>query len=211
MNLWTWDMRRDGILCIDDVFMFSGWNGAKVMPGEYQARISIGDYEETVAVELQPDPRDSATKAEYDFLETKLVEGTNLLNEILLTLDNTRKARSQIKGLMAKYGENQDLMAHAIPAIDQINEWEKLIDQVYFQVLEDEDAWPSMLDVQVKHVVGVMDSAGAPVAKGALDRLADLQMQWSERKTELNAVTDNHIKAIDAWAKTNNINHVIIP
>ncbi|MBT7582566.1 MAG: hypothetical protein HN572_06345 [Kordiimonadaceae bacterium] len=211
MNLWTWDMRREGIMCIDDVFLFSGWNGAKVMPGDYQARISIGESEETVPFSLLPDPRDSATAAEYNILEGKVVEGTSLLNEILATLDNTRTARSQIKSLMVDHGDNEQLMASAIPAIDQIGEWEKQITQVYFQVLEDEDAWPSMLEVQVKHVVDVMDSAGAPVANGALQRLADLKVQWTDRKAELSAINSSLIEPIESWAKENNLRYVVSP
>lgn len=211
MNLWTWDMRRQGIMCIDDLFMFSGWSGAKVMPGSYQARISIGDAQETVAFELQADPRNDATTAEYDVLEGKLVEGTNLFNEIIGSLDNARKARAQIKGLMATNGGNQDLIAHAVPAIDQINQWEKLITQVYFQVLEDEDAWPSMIDVQVKHVVDVMDSAGAPIANGALQRLEDLQGEWATLKASLDAIKSNHIEPVNDWANSNNVRYVVAP
>jgi photosystem II stability/assembly factor-like uncharacterized protein len=211
MNLWTWDMRRDGINCIDDVFMFSGWNGAKVMPGNYQARISIGDFEETVDIELLPDPRNDATDAEYNVLEARIVEGTSLLNEILMTLDNARKARSQIKALMADYSGDSDLVMQGTIAIDQISEWEKKIDQVYFQVLEDEDAWPSMLNVQVKHVVDVMDGAGAPVARGALDRLADVTTEWQQLKAELASINAQHIEPINSWAEANNVRHVISP
>jgi len=211
MNLWTWDMRRQGILCIDDLFMFSGWNGAKVMPGDYQARITIGDFEETVSFSLLADPRNDATGQQYDLLEGKIVEGTALFNEILATLDNTRKARSQIKALMAEHGDNEELMASAIPAIDQIGEWEKQITQIYFQVLEDEDAWPSMIDVQVKHVVDVMDSAGVPVANGALQRLEDLKVEWSDLKAALSAINSGLIEPIDSWAAANNLRYIVSP
>ncbi|MDG1996433.1 MAG: hypothetical protein P8J14_08065, partial [Emcibacteraceae bacterium] len=211
MNLWTWDMRRNGIECIDDVFLFSGWNGAKVMPGDYQARITIGDTQEIVAVKLLADPRNDATTAQYDTLEGKITEGTSLFNEIILTLDNARTARSQVQGLMMDHSGNDSLMAHAVTAVDQITEWEKLITQVYFQVLEDEDAWPSMLEVQVKHVVDVMDGAGAPVANGALQRLEDLQGEWGVLKAELAAIKSNHIEPINNWAKTNDIRYVVSP
>lgn len=211
MNLWTWDMRREGIMCINDVFLFSGWNGAKVVPGDYQARISIGDHEETVAIQLLPDPRDSASTEEYGFLEGKVVEGTNLLNEILGDLDDARKARHQIKALMTDNYGNDELITLGTDAINRIGEWEKLITQVYFQVLEDEDAWPSMLEVQVKHVVDVMDGAGAPVANGALQRLEDVKAEWAERKAELSNITSNNIAPINEWATRNNISHVVLP
>lgn len=102
-------------------------------------------------------------------------------------------------------------MLNAVIAIDQISEWEKMITQVYFQVLEDEDAWPSMLEVQVKHVVDVMDSAGAPVAKGALQRLDDLQDEWAALKAELDAIKSNHIEPINDWANSNNVRYVVSP
>jgi hypothetical protein len=204
-------MRRQGIECIDDVFLFSGWNGAKVMPGDYQARVTIGETEETVPITLLPDPRNDATTAQYDTLESKIVEGTNLFNEIILTLDKARTARAQVQKLMTSHASSEEFKTHAIATIDQITEWEKLITQVYFQVLEDEDAWPSMLEVQVKHVVDVMDGAGAPVANGALQRLADLQSEWALLKAELAAIKSNHIEPINSWAKTNNIRYVVSP
>ena len=211
INLWTWDMRRLGISCIDNVFMFSGWNGAKVIPGDYQARISIGDHEETVAIKLLPDPRNDASMADYNILEAKIVESTNLLNEILATLDTARTARNQIKVLMMENSGDDDLTIQAVSTIDKINQWEKEITQVYFQVLEDEDAWPSKLEVQVKHVVDVMDGAGAPVANGALQRLNDVSAEWAERKAELARITSSGIEPINAWAKRNNIKHVVSP
>ncbi|MBT6030937.1 MAG: glycosyl hydrolase [Kordiimonadaceae bacterium] len=211
MNLWTWDMRREGLICIDDVFMFSGWNGAKVMPGDYQARISIGNVQETVPFSLLPDPRDSAVKSEYDVVESKIVESTQLFNEIITSLDNTRTARRQIKGLMADNLNNADLQMNATQAVEQIGEWEKKITQVYFQVLEDEDAWPSMLEVQVKHVVDVIDRAGAPIANGALQRLEDLKSEWAGLKSDLETIKTNHIEPINQWAENNNVRHVVSP
>ncbi|MCP5381206.1 MAG: glycosyl hydrolase [Kordiimonadaceae bacterium] len=211
MNSWTWDMRREGIMCIDDVFIFSGFEGAKVMPGDYRARIAIGDNEKFVSFKLIADPRDNATPDEYAFLDSKIIEGTNLFNEIITELDRARKARRQIKALMNDYNGDDGLISMATIAINRIDEWEKQIDQIYFQVLEDEDAWPSMLDVQVKHVVDVMDGAGAPVAKGALQRLEDVKAMWTERKTELKSITDENIVPINGWAKNNNVSYVISP
>ena len=211
MNVWTWDMRRTGIMCISDIRLFPGFNGAKVMPGNYQARISIGDAEQTVPFKLIQDPRDNATKADSDFLESKIIEGTSLMNQLLGDLDNARKAREQIMTLMSEHASDDTLTIPGAIAVEMIGEWEKKITQIYFQVVEDEDAWPSMLDVQVKHVVDVMDGAGAPVASGALQRLEDLKVEWRTRKAELTTITKDHIAPINSWAEDNNIRHVVSP
>ncbi len=208
MNLWNWDMQRNGITCIEDIRLFVGFNGATVMPGKYHARISIGEVEEMVEFELLPDPRVDATAQEYAFLESKISEGTNLMNEILGDLDNIRKARRQVRSLMTDYGGDISLIDNGQQAIDKIGDWEKKVTQVYFQVLEDEDAWPSMIDVQVKHVVDVMDGAGAPVAAGALQRLEDLKIQWTSLKSELEAIKSSNIATINNWADQNDVKHV---
>ncbi len=207
-NIWTWDMRREGITCIPDIRFFVGFNGAKVIPGKYQARITIGDNQQIVPIELQDDPRNDATESQYIFLNSKIVEGTNLVNEILTDLDIVRKARDQIKGLMT---DHDQLQQSGKKALAHIRTWEEKINQVYFQVLEDEDAWPSMLDVQVKHVVDVMDGAGAPVAAGALERLDDLKVMWADLKGELDTIKSNDINVINDWAEQNNIRHVVAP
>jgi hypothetical protein len=68
-----------------------------------------------------------------------------------------------------------------------------------------------MLDVHIRHVLDVMDEAGAPVSAGSLQRLEDLKAQWSERKSELDAISASDIAAVNAWARTNGIAYVAAP
>ena len=134
-----------------------------------------------------------------------------MMNEILGDLDTVRKARRQIKQLMSDYPNDEALILSGNVAISNIGVWENKVTQTKFQVVEDEDAWPSMLEVQVKHVIDVMDGAGAPVASGALQRLEDLKAEWAILKGELNTIKSNDIAEINTWAKQKDIKHVISP
>jgi len=40
-NQWVWDMRRDGLHCIDDIMIFWGFGGTFVQPGRYTAKLSV--------------------------------------------------------------------------------------------------------------------------------------------------------------------------
>ncbi len=70
---------------------------------------------------------------------------------------------------------------------------------------------PPMLDVHIRHVLDVMDGAGAPVSAGSLQRLEDLKVQWSERKLELDAINASDIATVNAWAQNNGVVHVSPP
>ena len=70
---------------------------------------------------------------------------------------------------------------------------------------------PPMLDVHIRHVLDVVDEAGAPVAAGSLLRLYDLKSQWAERKAELADITATDIATVNDWASTNGVPHAAPP
>jgi len=100
LNQWVWDMRREGLTCIDDIRLFAGFSGATVTPGQYSVSVSLGDHSDTTDFALSPDPRVEATPADYAFLDAKRSETADMLNELLTALDNARRARTRIEALV---------------------------------------------------------------------------------------------------------------
>lgn len=211
INQWTWDMRHGGLNCIEDIALFAGFDGASVTPGEYQALVSVGDSQSTAAITLLPDSRTQATAEEYTFLSAKLEETTVLLNELLTDLAAVRKARTQTQMLLADYPDEEGLQLAGESALDRLTAWENTVTQTQYGTYEDEDSMPPMLDVHIRHVLDVLDEAGAPVAAGSLQRLEDLQDQWTERKAELADISSTDIAAVNDWARQNDVAHARLP
>jgi hypothetical protein len=181
-----------------------------VKPGTYQARITVAGETLSVADVLEPDPYSAATADDYVNLEVKLAQSAKLVNDALNSLKAMCKATSQINALMSNYSEDQILMAAGKQALSNIDLWSAKVTQRHIEVYEDEDHWPSMLDVQARHLFDVIDAAGAPIAKGALDRLADLTALWQILKAERDLIMSRDIKAINELAKASKINHVSV-
>jgi len=211
MNQWTWDMRLGGLNCIEDLMLYAGYGGASVMPGNYQLLVTVGDSQSTASVTLLPDPRSDASPADYALLSARLVEVTALLNELVDSLAAARKSRSQVESLLADFPNVEGLQLAGESAIDRLTEWENKVTQTQYGTLEDEDSMPPMLDVHIRHVLDVMDSAGAPVSAGSLQRLSDLENQWQDRKSELSDISDSDIAAINDWANSNGVRYVAEP
>jgi hypothetical protein len=211
LNQWTWDMRANGLHCIDDIKLFAGFGGATVSPGQYTVRVSVDSHESVANVMLASDPRKEASPADYEFLASKLDEVTSLLNELLDRLDDVRTARSQVEALRAQYADAAGLQSVAQSAIERLTAWENEVTQTQYGTYEDEDSMPPMLDVHIRHVLDVIDGAGAPVSAGSLQRLDDLKLQWQAQSRELRDISNSDIAAINAWARNNGVLHVSPP
>ena len=211
LNQWTWDMRKEGLTCIDDIRLFAGFSGPTVTPGQYSVSVRIGDHSDSASFALSADPRVDASPEDYLFLDAKRSEAATMLNELLEALDNARIARARIEALVRDSGNNAALKALSEEAINKLNTWENLVTQTGYKTYEDEDSMPPMLDVHIRHVFDVIDRAGAPVSEGSLQRLPDLREQWLIAKAQLVAITESELSQINEWAQENNALHVAAP
>ena len=211
LNQWTWDMRKEGLTCIDDIRLFAGFGGPTVTPGQYSVSVRIGGHSDSASFALSADPRVDASPEDYLFLDAKRSEAATMLNELLEALDNVRIARARIEALVLDSGNNATLKALSEKAVNKLNTWENLVTQTGYKTYEDEDSMPPMLDVHIRHVFDVIDRAGAPVSEGSLQRLSDLREQWLIAKAQLVAITASELSLINEWAQENNVLHVAAP
>jgi len=211
LNKWMWDFRRQGVHCIEDVNIFAGFGGATVPPGEYRARVSQGDRSAEARFTIAQDPRLTATPEQSREWNARLDETASLLDEILRRLGEARKARAQIETLMADYASDADLQQAGQAAVAAITDWDHLLDQHLHETYEDEDAWETMLAGQVRYLLDVIDGTGAPITGGQLERLADLQAEWQQRRGELQTITEEHLVPLNDWARDRGVEHVALP
>ena len=205
---WVWDMRREGLHCIDDIRLFEGFAGPYVMPGTYRARVMIGDVEDTTELTLVADRRVEATAAEFAEVDRYVSEMTTLMNELLDGLASIRGSREQIEALLATYPDAEALQEAGTSAIERLTAWEHKVVQVEYETYEDEDNLPPRLLKNVRHLLDVLDDAGPPVAAGALERLGDLNAEWAALESELAEIEASDIEAVNTWARESTVPHV---
>ena len=211
LNKWTWDFKRDGLKCIDNITLFAGFDGPRVAPGDYRARVTAGKLEQTVSMTLKMDSRLSASGEEIRFWSERLEEVQGMINDSLSSLELLRKAKRQIGNLMADHPEASDLQTTGAAAIEKIDAWDHSIIQVRHQTYEDEDAWETMLAGQLRYLMDVIDETGAPVTGGALLRLQDLKAEWAQRQVELQTIRRDYIDVINDWARQKGAAYVTSP
>ncbi|MCB1845374.1 MAG: hypothetical protein KDI09_20570, partial [Halioglobus sp.] len=208
LNRWGWNMAADEVKCIDDIVLQAGYDGPSAAPGKYTARITVGGVSDSTDFEIVKDPRSFATDAQIREWAATTMRLKGTMDEVLVSLDNARKARTQIKARMAANDDPQ-LQELGEGEIADIDKWEALITQLRFETYEDEDAWATMLDGQLRYLMDVIDDSGAPVTDGAKTRMGDLARQWQQRQLELNDISENYISPINRWAGGMEVDHVL--
>ncbi len=208
LNKWNWDTKRQGFACVEDMTLFAGLDGTTVPPGDYKARLSAGGKTSEVSFILEMDPRISSTPDEIRAWTSSLDETSALLESVLNSLGDLRHAREQIEALMGQYPGDAGFAQTGQSALDAIDAWDHAVIQPLHETYEDEDAWETRLAGQIRFLLDVIDSTGAPVTEGALLRLADLKSQWDSLESQLHGIRSDHIDPINAWARENNVPHV---
>lgn len=211
LNKWQWDLRRDGVHCIEDVKIFAGFNGPTVPPGEYRARVTAGSSTAEAGFALVPDSRVTATPEELGEWSARLTETAALLDEVLRRLGAAREAREEVEALLEDYPDEAAFQEAGEAAVEAITAWDRKLNQHLHQTYEDEDAWETMLAGQIRYLMDVIEYTGAPVTGGQLERLADLKAEWAQRLAELRDINTNHLAPINDFAKERNLPHVIPP
>ncbi|MEM8490566.1 MAG: glycosyl hydrolase [Pseudomonadota bacterium] len=210
LKLWHWDLHAANLRCVDGHFLFDGYAGPMIAPGDYSVRVTAGENSVTVPVEILPDPRVVASQEEMTAWVSMQDQIASTLEEVLAALDEARKARTEIHALTTS-NQTPELGELAVAALEAIDQWEAGITELRHQTLEDEDAWVMKIDGQLRHLLGVVERGGAPVTSGARDRYQDLAKLWALQKAALQSIASDHLEPINRWAESQSLPHVRAP
>lgn len=97
LNQLTWDARYPNAETFDGLVMWSGsTRGPSAIPGEYTATLTVGQSSQSIAVEIQADPRSSATAEDFQLQFQFLMEVRDKLTETHVAIKQIRDIRQQI-------------------------------------------------------------------------------------------------------------------
>jgi hypothetical protein len=214
LNRWVWDLRRDGFRCIANMRLFAGLQGARVIPSDYQVRVTVGGHSQTRSFKVVSDPRDDIPAAQFAELDAHLTETASILTGLITRLERLRAARDQvttINGLTKNHARHQDIKASADSIVARVAAWEAKVIQPKHETLEDEINYPNMFDAQVMHLLQSSDRMDAPVSAGTSARLVDLKPEWDVLVKEYESIIKENIAEFNRLLRQEGIGPVVVP
>jgi len=168
MHRFNWDLRYPGPW--DEDASRSGRRGPMAAPGTYQARLTVGDWTETVSFEAHMDPR--IVKEGY-VSEEDVAGQVNLALKARDALSRARLAASRLEKALESASGGQKA------ALEQIDEELNTVSRRYSQ--------PMLVD-QISYLYQNLDRADQRAGRDAVERYESLASQLEEQIGKLDEI-----------------------
>jgi photosystem II stability/assembly factor-like uncharacterized protein len=189
------------------------WNltlgGPTVPPGTYQARLTVGEWNDTTTFEVVQDPRldipQEAMDEQYQLAKAVWEELTRSHDAIM----EIRDVRGQVKAI-AERGDNEAVTEQADAIAEALTAIEEKLHQVKTESSQDILNFPPQIDNQLLYLQGVVEATlGAP-NQASRDRFEELKTQLDGYIAELDTVVAAQLSEFEQLLEEAGVSRVIV-
>ena len=180
MNTFTWDLRYPGATTFDGMIIWSGRpkRGPKAPLGQYQIRLTSGEYSETQAFAVAMNPNlkgiTAADLQEQFDLAMKIRDKTSMANEAVIEI------RKQREALQEKIKANSLTEAGTKSVLDKMTLIEEALYQVKNQSAQDPLNFPIKLNNRLASLRRSIENGDARPTDGAYQVFKELSAELSK-------------------------------
>jgi hypothetical protein len=216
MNEFVWDLRYPPLEVPEGKTTYMGYaGGPTVVPGEYQVRLTVGDWSSTEPLTVRKDPRLSSVT------QAQLVEQRDLgfrmrsrIEEAYQALETIASIREQSLALAEnaeKGGFGDELKAMADSMVAHLETIEVELYQTKAESGQDMINFPPQLSNQLAYLYGMLAPAYGPPTAQERARLEELEEELALHRTNLQAVLDTELAEFNAKVRELGVGPVVLP
>ena len=214
LNSFSWDLRRDAPTSLQGIVLFGAPTGAgaKVLPGRYQVRLSVGDVVRTQPLEVRLDPRlapiPAAVLVERDSIANHLV---NRIGEIHDAVLRVRDLKTQVNGIVSR--TTTEALADSIANAGRqlTGKIDKLDPRMTTKAQNGQDIinYANGINGQFGFLLGQVE--GHPeLTQAVKERLVEIERMWGTIRSELEVLETSDVAAFNRLLERANIPGLIL-
>jgi hypothetical protein len=194
--------------CIPEITATSpGLSAYPAAPGQYQARLTVGDFSQTQSFEILIDPRlkdvaadPAAEYAELDRISASLLAGATEMSQGVMDMRQVKQQLDFVLEVSASAGvtEQSEALNAAVDA------W---IAKTFQNAYQHE----ARLLMKYKDLLGRIGGANVPVTDGVKEVAADYLTEWSEYATELQTLKTRDIPELNQVLRAAGLPEIYLP
>ncbi|TQV77214.1 glycosyl hydrolase [Aliikangiella marina] len=158
-NRFFWNLRTEPPRSFKGMMMWARrMQGYKVVPGEYQVTLKMGEYESTQAFTILKDPRTIATEEDFNLQLAFAKEAWQLLDDTHKAIADIRALKSEIKRLktsLASDDKYKPLIEMGDSIVEKIDKIENTLYQTKSKAPQDPLGFPVKLNDKLNSVFGL--------------------------------------------------------
>jgi hypothetical protein len=209
LNLFSWDLRYQEPTKIPKAVYDEGEPaGPLVLPGNYEARLTVGGKSTTHPVEVVMDPRVKTSGADlqkqFDLM-LKLRDRQEEMNKTILGIRDLRSQVLAIEKRVGAGGANKTLVEQSEALLKKINAIESALINPEAKASEDELHYPTKLNSKFGFLTAAVDSADAAPTEGQLGVYQELNEQLETQLAQWKEVTTKELPALNEALRSANV------
>ncbi len=205
LNRFVWNLRYDDASRYPGMVLWSGSvQGPLALPGNYQAKLTVGGKSETAPLTIQLDPRVKTPAADIQKQFDLLMQIRGRANEVHDAINNMKDLRTQIQALRKRHEKNdkaKDLLAQADALEKKLAPIEQELYQTKAQSGQDLLNWPIQLNNKLLALAGVVESADTAPTQQSYDVFRYLTGKLDPVMTKWKEVRDKDVPALNKKAR----------
>ncbi|HVS00854.1 MAG TPA: glycosyl hydrolase [Thermoanaerobaculia bacterium] len=204
LNRFVWDMRYEPAREFPKMILWSGdLVGPRIVPGQYQARLTVGQEVRTVPFEVRNDSRSSATQADLEAQLQFLLAARDKLDQTHDAIRRIREVRAQLDDLRKRLRQNGTAKEHQalLDAAKALDKKMTMVEEALYQTKNQSPQDPLNFPIRLNDKLNAVAASAAtgdfrPTAQAvqvrdrlvaAIDaELARLDAIWQQDLPELN-------------------------
>jgi len=212
LNRFVWDMRYPDATRFPGMILWAGQTqGPKIVPGNYQVKLTVDGQTMTETFEVKADPRLTATSADYVKQLDLSLKIRDKLTETHNGIIQIRDVKKQIDDLVKRVGPQSKPIADSGNAlIKKLTEVEEALYQTKNQSSQDPLNFPIRLNNKLAALLGVVARSDTPPNDQSFAVYEDLARQIDAQLAKLSQIVKTDVPAFNQLVKDQNIPAVVV-
>src|ERR1700687_5264047 len=207
-NLFAWDLRYEPPVKIPAAIYDEGDPvGPLVMPGKYQARLTVEGKTSTAPIDVKLDPRVKTStqdlQKQFDLM-LKLRDRQEEMNRAILAIRDLRVQLNMVEKRLASRAGAKSIVEQSSALRKKIGALEEELIQVNSKASEDELNYPTKMNSKLGYLQNAVDSADAQPNEAELCAYAELDQQLETQLAKWRAVLAKDVPALNDTMQKNN-------
>ena len=214
LNRTNWDLRRETLPAVEDVFVMGDYRGHTVAPGKYTLRFTSNEIVEETTCEVLADPRINADGKVYAEQQALLMKIESSVYDIHESVNRLRAVKIQLNSrvkLLEEMAGVKDVLAKGKEVEKAITDWEKTLIQSNSKTFQDVINFKNQLNTELLNLKDVLDSHDPKPTEGVQLRLTEVLNMWETMKKDMEFIIQEEVGGFNQMYFDKNLPILILP
>lgn len=200
LNRFVWNLRHATLPGVQGVYIESSYRGHKASPGKYAVTLKSGEQAINKSLEILPNPLYPTDDRTYEEYHTVMKEMEGAVTKMHTMVNVLYAKRQQLEQLIGTLGDDQkfvQIKKDGSSLVQNMKTWDEDMVQRKSKAYDDVENFPNKFTANYMFLMNQTESDIPRVNQPNLDRLKELNMEWSVLETRARLFLEKSIPSFN--------------